>query len=69
MLRCTTERRKAHRTKEQSMALWLILIIVGVIMLVIGVAVEAAQILIWIGIIILVASIIMSLVTRGRGRV
>ncbi|MGC0249173.1 hypothetical protein [Pseudactinotalea sp. Z1748] len=51
------------------MALWLILIIVGVIMLVIGVAVEAAQILIWIGIIILVASIIMSLVTRGRGRV
>ena len=51
------------------MALWLILIIVGVIMLVIGVAVEAAQILIWIGIIILVASIIMSLVTRGRNRV
>lgn len=64
-----TERLQAHRTKEQSMALWLILIIVGVIMLVIGVAVEAAQILIWIGIIILVASIIMSLVTRGRGRV
>ncbi|HLT83757.1 MAG TPA: hypothetical protein VKZ83_05960 [Phototrophicaceae bacterium] len=51
------------------MSLWLILIIVGVIMLIIGVAVEAAQILIWIGVAILVISLIMSLVGRGRNRV
>ncbi|HLS73692.1 MAG TPA: hypothetical protein VK046_07975 [Actinomycetaceae bacterium] len=51
------------------MSLWLILIIVGVIMLIIGVAVEAAQILIWIGVAILVISLIMSIVGRGRNRV
>lgn len=48
------------------MALWLVLIVVGVILAVIGVAVEAAKILIWIGIAILVISIIMSLVNRSR---
>lgn len=51
------------------MSLWLILIIVGVIMLIIGVAVEAAQILIWIGVAILVVSLILSLVGRGKNRV
>lgn len=51
------------------MSLWLILIIIGVIMLIIGVAVEAAQILLWIGIAVLVISIIMSLVGRGRSGV
>ncbi|HLV05329.1 hypothetical protein [uncultured Georgenia sp.] len=51
------------------MSLWLILIIVGVVMLIIGVAVEAAQVLIWIGVAILVISLIMSLVGRGRSRV
>lgn len=51
------------------MSLWLILIIVGVIMLIIGVAVEAAQILIWIGVAVLVISLIMSIVGRGRNRV
>jgi len=51
------------------MSLWLILIIVGVVMLIIGVAVEAAQVLIWIGVAILVVSLIMSLVGRGRSRV
>ncbi|WP_168202643.1 MULTISPECIES: hypothetical protein [Georgenia] len=48
------------------MSLWLILIILGVVMLIIGVAVEAAQILIWIGVAILVISVIMSLVGRGK---
>ena len=48
------------------MSLWLILIILGVVMLIIGVAVEAAQILIWIGVAILVISLIMSLVGRGK---
>ncbi|WP_264371891.1 hypothetical protein [Georgenia satyanarayanai] len=39
------------------------------IMLIIGVAVEAAQILIWIGVAILVISLILSLVGRGKNRV
>lgn len=51
------------------MALWLILIIVGVVMLVVGVAVEAAKILIWIGLAILIVSIIMSIISRGKRRV
>lgn len=55
--------------REQVMALWLILIIVGVVMLVVGVAVEAAKILIWIGLAILIVSIIMSIISRGKRRV
>lgn len=51
------------------MSLWLILIIVGVVMLIIGVAVEAAQVLLWIGIAILVISLIMTFVSRGKSRV
>lgn len=51
------------------MSTWLLLIIVGVVLLIIGVAVEAAQILIWIGIAVLVISLIMSLVRRGGARV
>ena len=48
------------------MALWLILIIAGVVMIVLGVAVEAAKVLLWIGIILLVVSLIGWLVGRGR---
>jgi hypothetical protein len=48
------------------MSLWLLLIVVGVILLIIGVAVEAAQVLIWIGIVLAVVSLIMWLVGRGR---
>ncbi|MCK6210494.1 hypothetical protein KZX45_08055 [Georgenia sp. EYE_87] len=51
------------------MNIWLILIIVGVVMLILGVAVEAAQVLLWIGIAVLVISLIMSFVSRGRNRV
>ncbi|GAA4288896.1 hypothetical protein [Georgenia daeguensis] len=51
------------------MNIWLILIIVGVIMLILGVAVEAAKVLLWIGIAVLVISLIMSFVSRGRNRV
>lgn len=51
------------------MGMWLVLIIVGVIMLIIGVAVEAAQFLIWLGIAVAVISLILSLVTRGRRQV
>lgn len=50
------------------MPLWLILIIVGVVLLIIGVAVEAAQILIWLGIAVVVISIILSLVRKGGGK-
>lgn len=48
------------------MSLWLVLIIVGVVLLIIGVAVEAAQILLWIGIALLVVSLIMTFVSRRR---
>jgi len=60
----------ADRSPEEValMGLWLILIIVGVVMIVLGVAVEAAKILLWIGVVLLVVSLIMSLVSRGRNR-
>lgn len=45
---------------------WLLILIVGVLLLVFGVAVEAAQFLIWLGIIVLVVSLVMGLVGRGR---
>ena len=51
------------------MPTWLILIIVGVVLLIVGVAVEAAQILIWIGIAVLVISLILGLMRRGGARV
>nr|WP_269142621.1 DUF3040 domain-containing protein [Georgenia yuyongxinii] len=60
---------QAAQRMEDIMSLWLILIIVGVVMLILGVAVEAAHILIWIGIAIVVISLIMTLVSRGRTRV
>ncbi|MGF0114941.1 hypothetical protein ACQFYA_01270 [Promicromonospora sp. Marseille-Q5078] len=50
------------------MPLWLILIIVGVVLLVLGLAVQAAQFLIWIGIAVLVVSLVLSLVRRTRNR-
>nr|NLD40072.1 hypothetical protein [Actinomycetales bacterium] len=48
------------------MPLWLTLIVVGVILALIGVFVPAAQFLIWLGIVILVVSIIMSVITGRR---
>lgn len=48
---------------------WLLILIVGVVLLILGVAVEAAKILIWIGIAVLVVSLILGLVGRGRSRV
>jgi len=45
---------------------WLLILIVGVLLLVFGVAVEAATILIWIGVAVLVVSLILGLVGRGR---
>lgn len=51
------------------MPTWLLILIVGVVLLVVGVAVEAAKILIWIGIAVLVISLIMGLMRRGGARV
>lgn len=48
------------------MPAWLLILIVGVLLLIFGVAVEAAQFLIWLGIIVLVVSLILGLVGRGR---
>lgn len=51
------------------MSLWLILIIVGVVMLILGVATEIGSFLIWLGVIVLVVSLIMTFVSRGKSRV
>ena len=48
------------------MPTWLIILLVGVVLLVLGVAVEAAKFLVWLGIIVLVVSLVMGLVGRGR---
>lgn len=45
---------------------WLLILVVGVLLLVFGVAVEAAKFLIWVGIIVLVVSLVLGLVGRGR---
>ncbi len=50
------------------MPLWLILVIVGAVLLILGVAIEAAKILIWIGIIVLVVSLVIGLLNRAKGR-
>ena len=51
------------------MPTWLIILLVGVVLLILGVAVEAAKFLVWLGIIVLVVSLIMGLVGRGKARV
>ncbi|MBO3084597.1 hypothetical protein [Cellulomonas fengjieae] len=51
------------------MPTWLILILVGVVLVVLGVATEIGSFLIWIGVIVLVVSLILGLVGRGRSRV
>ena len=44
---------------------WLLLIIIGVVLLILGVAITAAKFLIWIGIAVLVVSLIVGLVRRS----
>jgi uncharacterized membrane protein YtjA (UPF0391 family) len=48
------------------MPTWLLILIVGVVLLIIGVATEAAKILIWIGLAVLVVSLILGLLGRGK---
>ncbi|GGB98702.1 hypothetical protein [Cellulomonas carbonis] len=50
------------------MPTWLLILIVGIVLLVFGIAVEAAQFLIWLGIVVLVVSLVLGLV-GGRKRV
>jgi hypothetical protein len=47
------------------MPAWLLLIIIGVVLLILGVAITAAKFLIWIGIAVLVVSLIVGLVRRS----
>ncbi|WP_182354313.1 hypothetical protein [Flaviflexus huanghaiensis] len=46
--------------------MWLTLIIIGIVMVLFGVFVEAAKFLIWLGIALLVVSLVLSLVSRSR---
>ncbi|WP_372595472.1 hypothetical protein [Actinotalea sp.] len=50
------------------MPTWLLILIVGVVLLVLGVAVEAAKLLIWIGVAVLIVSLVLGLLGRGRSR-
>ena len=46
--------------------MWLTLIIVGIALVLLGVFVEAAKFLIWLGIVLLVVSVVLSLLNRAR---
>jgi hypothetical protein len=52
--------------KEIVVPTWLILILVGVALVILGVATNIGQFLIWIGVIVLVVSLILGLVGRSR---
>ena len=45
---------------------WLIILLVGVVLVILGVATEIGQFLIWIGVVVLIVSLVLSLVGRGR---
>lgn len=51
------------------MPLWLTLIVVGIVMIVLGVATNIGSFLLWLGVIVLVVSLIMTFVSRGRSTV
>ncbi|MFI6427815.1 hypothetical protein [Promicromonospora sp. NPDC050880] len=48
------------------MPAWLVLIIIGVVLVILGVATEIGQFLIWIGVAVLVVSLILGLARRTR---
>jgi hypothetical protein len=58
--------KRAVRRKEINMPTWLILILVGVALVILGVATEIGQFLIWIGAIVLVVSLVIGLMGRTR---
>jgi high-affinity Fe2+/Pb2+ permease len=45
---------------------WLILILVGVVLVILGIATDIGQFLIWIGVIVLVVSLVMGFMGRRR---
>jgi len=45
---------------------WLLLILIGIILLVLGVATSIGHFLIWIGVVVLVVSLILAVFGRGR---
>ncbi|HEV6955640.1 MAG TPA: hypothetical protein VKY86_20540 [Promicromonospora sp.] len=45
---------------------WLILIIIGVVLVILGVATQIGQFLIWIGVAVLVVSLVLGLARRTR---
>ncbi|MFC7879130.1 hypothetical protein [Isoptericola sp. NPDC057391] len=47
------------------MPAWLILVLVGVVLVILGIATNIGQFLIWLGVIILVASLVLGLVRRS----
>ncbi|PZR53685.1 hypothetical protein DNL40_06005 [Xylanimonas oleitrophica] len=53
--------------KEVDVPLWLILIIAGAVLLVLGLT-GIAEFLIWIGVAVLVVSLVLALVNRTRSR-
>lgn len=62
----SARRDRAATRKEINVPTWLILILVGVALVILGVATEIGQFLIWIGVVVLVISLILGLVGRGR---
>ena len=52
--------------KGTIMPSWLLLILVGVVLVVLGVATSIGHFLIWIGVVVLVVSLVLGLVGRGR---
>jgi len=59
---------RAHEddSPEREKIMWLTLIIVGIALVLLGVFVEAAKFLIWLGIVLLVVSVVLSLLNRAR---
>lgn len=58
--------RASCQGREIKVPAWLILILVGVALVILGVATDIGQFLIWIGVIVLVVSLILGLVGRSR---
>ncbi|MCA5894918.1 hypothetical protein LEP48_16415 [Isoptericola sp. NEAU-Y5] len=48
------------------MPAWLILILIGVVLVILGLATEIGQFLIWIGVVVLVVSLVLGLLRRSR---
>ena len=54
------------KAREYFMPSWLLLIVIGVVLLVLGVATSIGHFLIWVGVAVLVISLILAVLGRGR---